>query len=45
MNMVKTYEEIYPSIPDGCLLNGADTPFDYEDYLKRASADQFEVPA
>jgi len=43
MNMVKTYEEIYPTIPDGCLLNGGDTPFDYEEYLKRASADVFEV--
>ncbi len=45
MNMVKTYEEIYPTIPDGCLLNGADAPLDYEDYLKRASAERFEVPA
>lgn len=45
MNMVKTYEEIYPSIPEGCLLPGADTPFDYDDYLKRSSPEQFEVPA
>jgi glutamate synthase domain-containing protein 2 len=45
MNMVKTYEEIYPTVPDGCLLNGADAPFDYEDYLKRSSAEWFEVPA
>jgi glutamate synthase domain-containing protein 2 len=45
MNMVKTYEEIYPTVPDGCLLNGADAPFEYEDYLKRASAERFEVPA
>ena len=22
MNMVKTYEDIYPTIPDGCLLEG-----------------------
>jgi glutamate synthase domain-containing protein 2 len=43
MNMVKTYEEIYPTIPDGCLLDGADAPIDYEHYLKRASATQFEV--
>ncbi len=43
MNLVKTYEEIYPTIPDGCLLDGGDVPFDYEDYLKRASAEQFEV--
>jgi len=43
MNLVKTYEEIYPTIPDGCLLDGGDVPFDYEDYLKRASAEKFEV--
>lgn len=45
MNLVKTYEEIYPTIPDGCLLDGGDVPFDYEDYLKRASAESFEVRA
>ena len=43
MNMVKTYEEIYPTIPDGCLLEGGDVPFDYEEYLKRASVEGFEV--
>lgn len=43
MNTVKTYEEIYPTIPDGCLLDGADAPFDYEDYLKKASDESFEV--
>jgi glutamate synthase domain-containing protein 2 len=45
MNLVKTYEEIYPTIPDGCLLEGGDVPYDYEDYLKRSSAESFEVPA
>ncbi len=45
MNLVKTYEEIYPTLPDGCLLEGGDTPFDYEDYMKRASAESFEVGA
>jgi glutamate synthase domain-containing protein 2 len=45
MNLVKTYEEIYPTIPDGCLLDGGDVPFDYEDYLKRSSAKSFEVLA
>jgi glutamate synthase domain-containing protein 2 len=45
MNLVKTYEEIYPTIPEGCLLDGGDVPFDFEDYLKRASAESFEVPA
>jgi len=43
MNMVKTYSDIYPSIPDGCLLEGGDVPFDYESYLKKASAETFEL--
>ena len=45
MNLVKTYEEIYPTIPEGCLLDGGDVPFDYEEYMKRASAQSFEVTA
>ncbi len=43
MNMVKTYEDIYPSIPDGCLLEGGDIPFDYERYMKYASSEAFEA--
>lgn len=43
MNLVKTYEEIFPTIPEGSLLEGGDAPFDYEDYLKRSSAETFEV--
>lgn len=43
MNLVKTYEEIYPTIPDGCLLEGGDTPYDFDEYLKRSSAETFEV--
>ncbi len=43
MNMVKTFEEIYPTIPDGCLLEGGDVPYDYESYMNRASAEVFEV--
>jgi glutamate synthase domain-containing protein 2 len=43
MNLVKTYEEIYPTIPDGCLLDGGDIPYDYDEYMKRASAESFEV--
>jgi len=43
MNLVKTYEEIYPTVPVGCLLDGGDAPYDYEDYLKRSSAEKFEV--
>ncbi len=33
----------YPLIPEGCLLNGGDAPFDYEEYLKKASVERFEV--
>jgi glutamate synthase domain-containing protein 2 len=43
MNMVKTYEDIYPTIPEGCLLEGGDVPFDYEEYMKKASAESFEL--
>jgi len=43
MNLVKNYEEIFPTIPVGCLLEGGDVPFDYEDYLKRSSAEVFEI--
>lgn len=43
MNMVKTYEEIYPTIPDGCLLEGGDVPFELEEYMKYASAETFEL--
>jgi len=43
MNLVKTYEEIYPVIPDGCLLDGGDAPIDFEDYLKKSSAEKFEL--
>ncbi|MGC4021480.1 MAG: FMN-binding glutamate synthase family protein [Cyclobacteriaceae bacterium] len=43
MNLVKNYEEIFPTIPEGCLLEGGDTPYDYEEYMKHASAEAFEV--
>lgn len=43
MNLVKTYEDIYPTIPEGCLLEGGDIPFDLEEYMKHASAESFEV--
>jgi len=43
MNLVKTYEEIYPTIPNGCLLEGGDIPYDYDGHMKRASAESFEV--
>lgn len=41
MNLVKTYEEIYPPLPEGCLLEGGDSPIDYDTYLERASAQSF----
>lgn len=43
MNLVKTYEDIYPTIPDGCLLEGGDVPYDFEAYMKGASAEAFEI--
>jgi glutamate synthase domain-containing protein 2 len=41
MNMVKTYEEIYPAVPEGSLLEGGDSPMEYDIYLQRASAQNF----
>ncbi|GIV36553.1 MAG: FMN-binding glutamate synthase family protein [Cyclobacteriaceae bacterium] len=41
MNMVKTYAEIYPPIPEGCLLDTGDAPLEFESYLKQASAEHF----
>jgi glutamate synthase domain-containing protein 2 len=41
MNMVKTYEEIYPPVPEGCLLDGGDAPIEFESYLNKASAEAF----
>lgn len=41
MNMVKTYEEIYPPLPEGCLLEGGDAPMEYESYLNKANAEAF----
>ena len=41
MNMVKTYEEIYPPLPDGCLLEGGDAPIEFESYMNKASAEAF----
>jgi glutamate synthase domain-containing protein 2 len=41
MNMVKTYEEIYPPVPEGCLLEGGDSPMEYDTYMERASPSQF----
>lgn len=41
MNMVKTYEEIFPPIPEGCLLDGGDAPIEFESYLNKATVEAF----
>lgn len=41
MNMVKTYAEIYPPTPEGCLLEGGDSPFEFDSYLALAKAESF----
>jgi glutamate synthase domain-containing protein 2 len=41
MNMVKTYEEIYPAVPEGSLLDGGDSPIEFDIYMQRASAQNF----
>ncbi|HET9053603.1 MAG TPA: hypothetical protein VFM90_05485, partial [Cyclobacteriaceae bacterium] len=41
MNMVKTYEEIYPPVPEGCLLDGGDAPIELEAYMNKATAEAF----
>jgi hypothetical protein len=40
MNEVKTFEEIYPSVPIGSLLNG-NMPERYKMSVQAASADRF----
>jgi glutamate synthase domain-containing protein 2 len=41
MNMVKTYAEIYPPVPDGCLLDSGDAPIEFESYLNKSNAESF----
>lgn len=43
MNLVKTYEEIYPSMPEGCLLVKEGMPVHLKAYMDRASSEIFEV--
>ena len=43
MNTVKTYSEIYPIIPEGSLLEGGDIPFDFDEYMNKASEEVFEM--
>jgi glutamate synthase domain-containing protein 2 len=41
MNLVKSYEEIFPTVAEGCFLNEATIPADYRKYLERSSAERF----
>ncbi len=43
MNLVKTYEEIYPPVSDGSMLSEHTAPQEYAADLKRASAESFEL--
>jgi glutamate synthase domain-containing protein 2 len=43
MNLVKTYEEIYPPVSEGAFLNTQSTPQEYVGDLNRASAETFEL--
>jgi len=40
MNEVRTFEEIYPSVPSGAMLNGA-VPTQYVNSFNSASAEKF----
>jgi glutamate synthase domain-containing protein 2 len=42
MNLVKTYAEIYPPVPEGSLLPGGDAPYDLEEYLRISHAESFD---
>ncbi len=41
MDLVRTYEEIFPIVPEGCFLSDQLIPAEYKMYLKTASAEQF----
>jgi glutamate synthase domain-containing protein 2 len=45
MNQVRRYDEIYPTLAEGCLLNPATTPDDWRDLLAMAQTGSFEVIA
>lgn len=42
MNQVKRYDEIYPYIPEGCLLQAATIPDDWKELIAMAQPDSFE---
>jgi hypothetical protein len=39
MNQVKRYDEIYPYLPEDCLLQPETTPNDWKDMMEMASAE------
>jgi glutamate synthase domain-containing protein 2 len=43
MNQVRRYDEIYPYLPEGCLLKAETTPDDWRDLVAMARAESFNV--
>ncbi len=43
MNQVKGYEDIYPALPDSCLLDPATAPDDWKEVLAMAQAEGFQA--
>lgn len=43
MNSVKSYEDIFPPVKDGCFLNEETIPEDYRKYLHQSTADNFDA--
>jgi hypothetical protein len=43
MNQVKGYEDIYPYLPEGCLLQANTIPEDWKAVMNMANAAQFQA--
>lgn len=43
MNLIKRYDEIYPILPKGCLLEASTTPEEYQELIAMSSAESFNV--
>jgi hypothetical protein len=43
MNQVKRYDEIYPYLVEGCLLQNATTPEDWRELVGMAQAESFDM--
>ncbi|MES2112382.1 MAG: hypothetical protein V4577_26735 [Bacteroidota bacterium] len=41
MDLIKSYEEIFPTVDDDVFIDDIRTPLEYKQYLKHASADEF----